>query len=213
MYLGKSAFANSIIGRPFEDTESTVGINQLTCDIKYASIGHGDGWAECSKPDKELESAVASMIAKGIKPEKVPQKKGMHGGSDDGDSTTGERQTEGGGEGNINEGFDIRSRIKKVALSKVINQHKGSSDINVHGETREEIGPVGKYMDENVGGEVDEDHVELKESDAKAYDDELIMKCLADKVQTESKFVISVFDFGGQSVFNVSSLYSALELF
>ncbi|KAJ1409647.1 hypothetical protein B484DRAFT_468763, partial [Ochromonadaceae sp. CCMP2298] len=30
---GKSALANSIIGRPFSQTESTVGINQLTCDI------------------------------------------------------------------------------------------------------------------------------------------------------------------------------------
>ncbi|RYG98562.1 hypothetical protein EON65_51290 [archaeon] len=34
-------------------------------------------------------------------------------------------------------------------------------------------------------------------------DEGLIMKCLSDRIHTESKFIISLFDFGGQSVFNV----------
>ena len=36
---GKTALTNSIIGRPFVETSSTIGINELTCDIKYASAG------------------------------------------------------------------------------------------------------------------------------------------------------------------------------
>ncbi|KAJ1382607.1 hypothetical protein B484DRAFT_411409, partial [Ochromonadaceae sp. CCMP2298] len=48
---GKSALANSIIGRPFSQTESTVGINQLTCDIKYAAVGGGE-WGEFVKPER-----------------------------------------------------------------------------------------------------------------------------------------------------------------
>ncbi len=35
------------------------------------------------------------------------------------------------------------------------------------------------------------------------YDDELVMKCLADNVALDSKYKIALFDFGGQSVFNV----------
>ena len=54
---GKSALANSIIGKPFCDTPSTVGINELTCDIKYAaSSGDSGNWGEVTKPSKELES-------------------------------------------------------------------------------------------------------------------------------------------------------------
>jgi hypothetical protein len=35
------------------------------------------------------------------------------------------------------------------------------------------------------------------------YDDELVMKCVTQQIGTASKLVMSVFDFGGQSVFNV----------
>jgi hypothetical protein len=58
---GKTALANSIIGRSFADTNSTVGINQVTCDVKFASIGGGD-WSEYAKPSRELEAALAQMI-------------------------------------------------------------------------------------------------------------------------------------------------------
>ena len=39
---GKTALTNSIIGKPFVETSSTIGINELTCDIKYASAGAGN---------------------------------------------------------------------------------------------------------------------------------------------------------------------------
>ena len=38
---GKTALTNSIIGKPFVETLSTIGINELTCDIKYAIAGAG----------------------------------------------------------------------------------------------------------------------------------------------------------------------------
>jgi hypothetical protein len=34
-------------------------------------------------------------------------------------------------------------------------------------------------------------------------DNELVAKCLSDGIQTESKLILSVFDYGGQSIFNV----------
>ena len=60
---GKTSLTNSIIGRDYVDTESTVGINQLTCDIKYTKTGGGKEWNQYEKPEKELEAALASVVA------------------------------------------------------------------------------------------------------------------------------------------------------
>ncbi len=44
---------------------------------------------------------------------------------------------------------------------------------------------------------------EKKQVAVPSVDEELVMKCLADKVSLDSKYTIALFDFGGQSVFNV----------
>ena len=213
---GKSAFANTIIGRSFTDTESTVGINQLTCDIKYASIGSGNGWAECEKPKKELESAVASMIANGINPDKERRSKPEKS------SHLGSLKEDGGSENSAVETFDFRSKLKKVDPEglkkgkKAVSTSKGGKQFNSSVAVSSEVASettVGKYMDENLGGSIDHDRVEISEKEAQSFDNDLIMKCLADKIQTESKFMISVFDFGGQSVFNVSVMPTNVELY
>jgi len=68
---GKTGLANSIIGKPFEDTVSTVGINDMTLNVKYAYRSHegervdeGVHWTECPQPEKELETAVAQEVSK-----------------------------------------------------------------------------------------------------------------------------------------------------
>jgi GTPase SAR1 family protein len=39
---GKTALCNSIMGKVFDEKiESTIGINELTCDIKTAFVGQG----------------------------------------------------------------------------------------------------------------------------------------------------------------------------
>jgi hypothetical protein len=72
---GKTALANSILGRAYEDHDSTIGINEFTCSIGYASSiergkgedeneSHKNTWSELldQKSLKEVETAVASMI-------------------------------------------------------------------------------------------------------------------------------------------------------
>ena len=59
---GKTAFSNSIIGKEFANTESTIGINNFTCDVNFASLGKG-AWDVYSKPTKELELAIAEGLA------------------------------------------------------------------------------------------------------------------------------------------------------
>ena len=63
---GKTALANSIIGKPFEETESTVGISQLVCDVSYARGGGGQAsstWSAYTKPEREMEAAIAFLVA------------------------------------------------------------------------------------------------------------------------------------------------------
>lgn len=200
---GKSAFANTIIGRPFSDTESTVGINQLTCDIKYASIGSGNGWAESKRPERELEAAVAVMVAAGDVAESIGTDKA---------STSAQPAVQLGDKSDLLSAqsaaaFKLRSRaVHSAAESSVV---PNGSAVGLHSKPTAlasigENGQIGKYMDETMGADMQEDHVMLDENAAKSYDSELIMKCLADKVQTASKLLLSVYDFGGQSVFNVS---------
>ena len=58
---GKTALANSIIGKEYEGTESTVGISQLTCTVNYATLGQGQ-WGVCAKPEREFEFAIAQNV-------------------------------------------------------------------------------------------------------------------------------------------------------
>jgi hypothetical protein len=202
--IGKTAFANTVIGRAFEDTESTVGINQLTCDIKYASVGTSSCWNEFQKPDKEMEAAVASMIANGFTPTDAEDEANNTTSTTSGeveiDSTAdkGERARE-----VLKGGGDTPIPIDELTLEQTSSDYKGGDS-----KTIESDSALGKYM--NEVGSSDEDMnvspINLSPLDAKQFDDELVMKCLAEKMQTDSKFIISVFDFGGQSVFNVSNI-------
>ena len=186
---------------------------QMTCDIKYASIGSGNGWAECDKPTKELESAVANMIANGIKLDSDTDTGGIVDDVSSGKGlktctnvlkTTGDNYCD---SFNNVENFDVRSKLKKVDKNNLRTSHlnvHGKSAAGTDGRNSKDTSDVkvDKYMNES-GGDIEDECAELSEHEAKKFDNELIMKCLADKVQTESKFVISVFDFGGQSIFNV----------
>jgi GTPase SAR1 family protein len=68
---GKTALTNAILGRAFRDTESTVGINQLTCDVSHirstaateTASARAQHWREFNKQDRELESALAEVVA------------------------------------------------------------------------------------------------------------------------------------------------------
>lgn len=210
---GKTAFANSVIGRPFENTESTVGINQLTCDIKYASVGTGS-WNEYEKPGKEMEAAVASMIANGFNPAEADaeesHKKTVQTAAEAGKTSGGVPM----GKGFSINPNDLRDKLKKTKAgnNSSATERGGESvalDSGVSGGSGGADSTLGKYMGEGSGGDDEVPTVSISEEEAKQFDNELVMKCLSDKMQTDSKFIISVFDFGGQSVFNVSGRSSA----
>lgn len=75
---GKTGLANSIMGKTFKETESTVGINDLTLEVKYAYRSSSEqedtnrdvNWKVYTKPEKELETAIAQMVLDSIKQQK-----------------------------------------------------------------------------------------------------------------------------------------------
>ena len=74
---GKTGLANSIMGKTFKATESTVGINDLTLEVKYAYRSSSEqednqavNWKVYTKPEKELETAIAQMVLDSIKQQK-----------------------------------------------------------------------------------------------------------------------------------------------
>ena len=59
---GKTAFANSIIGKKYEETESTVGINTFLCSVTHAALSKSE-WKKCEKIEKEYENAIAEHLS------------------------------------------------------------------------------------------------------------------------------------------------------
>lgn len=165
---GKTALANSLIGKPYQATESTVGINQLMCDVQYARGGKG-GWSTYQKPEKELEAAVASMVATHKKQVSEPKK----------------------------ESISTQNAKTKPATSSddsVLGAIEQSAKKNKPKTTGDAALPITATPSTAI---------QANASSVPEVNEELVMKCLANSVETASDLIVSVFDYGGQSVFNV----------
>jgi GTPase SAR1 family protein len=63
---GKTALANSILGRDYQPTDSTIGINNFTCSIGSARTnGKGGKWSEYAdlKNKKQFEMEIAKLVS------------------------------------------------------------------------------------------------------------------------------------------------------
>eukprot|EP01038_Epipyxis_sp_PR26KG_P004685 gene4685-6580_t len=60
---GKTATANSLFGINYVETASTIGINQLTSDIKFAKVNESGLWSATDPIEKEYENAIACNIS------------------------------------------------------------------------------------------------------------------------------------------------------
>jgi GTPase SAR1 family protein len=199
---GKTALARSLLGEDFRHTESTIGISQMTCDVKHAEIGSGgnngdiatvangvgSGWEEYLKPDKELEAALAKIVA---------QRRGLTGDTQQGGEAA-VLSTQSGEDSDSNSDADSAG-----------SEHGGAGD-DVHSGTVQGAGNRrrNRHRDrvrvENDGtddGAEDNDEGDASRK-ALVIDEGLVMKYLA-SLNNSTKFVISLFDYGGQSVFNV----------
>jgi hypothetical protein len=61
---GKTATIRSIQAKPFEETESTIGLERLNVKVSLSKDGDGEeqSWEEVELPEKELETALVRKI-------------------------------------------------------------------------------------------------------------------------------------------------------
>jgi GTPase SAR1 family protein len=222
---GKTALANSILGRAYENLDSTIGINEFTCSIGYASIGKEEGnkdaktigWGELKdhKKAKELERAVAAMIfdqkSGNMKKEKVSNAarenevdemaKNLKGGYREGEyeipKTVKERE-------NMEPSENISSSVSRgpaLNAARSLNDKK-PNDSNEE-KHRNELEQNSSSCVTAITPTTVVEAVSSSIAPQSEIDSSLVMKYLGEQSKIESKFVVSVFDFGGQSVFNV----------
>lgn len=142
-----------MIGQPFQETQSTVGINQLTCDIKHAMVGQGE-WGQYAKPQKEFEAALAKIL----------NNEKMNRNSDA-------------------VGADERTQEYSI------NQPPQGGSLDT-------TGPINDSNDMVTSMQTEKALLVPVAMDA--VDEDMVMKCLADNVLTDSKLILSIFDYGGR---------------
>jgi GTPase SAR1 family protein len=173
---GKTAFANSIIGKKYEETESTVGIDTFMCSVTHADSSNGE-WNKCEKIEMEYENAIAKHLSF-MKEDDLTQP----------------------------ESRQIVMKKDRNALKSedYAAEHQGGKvDANFahpKGDEREEDGVA---LDRLKGGSTTDAIVQS--SNAKV-DEDMIVKYLANNVKTGDNILINIFDYGGQPVFNVSAM-------
>ena len=173
---GKTAFANSIIGKKYEETESTVGINTFMCSITHASLSKSE-WKTCDKIEREYENAIAEHLSF-MKEDDI---------EDDDDTRVA---------GNF--------RAFKSDVNAV--DHHGGGDHRAalahskDGEQEEERAVLDHSKNDSTTDGIDQS------SNAKV-DEDMIVKYLANHVEIGANILISIFDYGGQTVFYVSLMF------
>jgi GTPase SAR1 family protein len=228
---GKTAFANAIAGRQFEDTASTVGINQLTCDVKHIQTSTSSEveavWGECSKHDREFEAALAEILAR----KKQGKGRGTISSSEGADNNLrtymqdvtavpAPRDVEGVAEAggvSISDELVISGDVvteenaPDVDTAGTVTALQPSSPAKMPSKLRSEVAeglhplkPRGgdhRKMTEGVNGGT----VALEAVSAAKYkvDEDMVMKMLATVEDADTGLLISLFNFGGQSVFEV----------
>jgi GTPase SAR1 family protein len=174
---GKTAFANSIIGKKYEETESTVGINAFLCSVTHAALSKSE-WKKCEKIEKEYENAIAEHLSfmkeVDIEDDHITQQES---------SQIVERKDR--------NGIDTRMALKSDAYAVD------------HQDEREAA------LDHSKGDSCTDD---IDQSSNAKVDEDMIVKYLANHVEIGPNILISIFDYGGQTVFNVSTMFIYIKI-
>jgi len=189
---GKTAFANSIIGKIYEETESTVGINTFMCSITHASLSKSE-WIKCDKIEREYENAIAEHLSfmKVADIEDVQQESSQIDKKKDRNA------------------LDTTMAGKFIAVKSDVNavdHHGGGGDGTTFahskdGEQEEDRAALGHLKGDSTTDGIDQ-------SSNANVDQDMIVKYLANHVEIGANILISIFDYGGQTVFNVSAMFN-----
>mmetsp|Transcript_23591 Transcript_23591/g.23783 ORF Transcript_23591/g.23783 Transcript_23591/m.23783 type:complete len:1313 (+) Transcript_23591:119-4057(+) len=228
---GKTALADSIAGVAFHDTPSTVGINQLTCDVKLAAVGQGH-WSDYKRPEKELEYAVAQFIATDAnkkeltrKQTRISQKAEMTNKIVTPGNSTPQSKNANPVPSSPNKmvtsitaappsrgSLSVRSPRALNMSSKSLQSEEKRDEQPSKSKTKPNmlISTTTNAASDTAATDTVDNNTEFtsvlpdeNSFSASEVDSTLVMKCLVSKVQMQSDLILSIFDFGGQSVFDV----------
>ena len=193
--VGKTALCNNMLGKPFAETESTVGLKQLTCDVQRAAASSGQWSVQSSKCKKEFETGVAQVIkdmekekhetavtqeSRRLK-EKYPSPEVKSGGVNK-PTIPGNSQP-------------LTPAVDKRDLDAASTGHNAS--LLLKSDSSSEHGKGAETTNLLKNSKLNNDSHSIEP------DSDLIIKYLADVKVSGTDLILSLFDFGGQSVFNI----------
>jgi heat shock protein 1/8 len=240
---GKTALSNSILGREYQPTDSTIGINNFTCSIGSARIkGEGGKWSEYAdlKNKKQLEMEIAKLVF--AEKEKISPSDPKPNISKSIDELL-MKQTQGGYMDEDNRSSELPEENESFKPAKALSDTTGNDSREGNVIRPRNIGStVDRGIDKKMGKptekkgffsgiksmlrgkprkneeisvkkdlvrasetefEASEDKSTADNGDVLSVDNEAVIEFLGETECSESKFILSVFDFGGQNVFNV----------
>ena len=162
--VGKTALCNSMMGQPFVDTESTVGLAQLTFDVRRAAATSNGRWVEHTKPEREFEAGVAQLVRNMESSERAEKDTSQQPSNDRSVSVESEDSTY------YNNNVTIAGSLLKTRSE------------STHQSNESKINSSAPPLNADMS---------------------LVMKYLAEVKVSDADLILSLFDFGGQSVFNI----------
>jgi tetratricopeptide (TPR) repeat protein/GTPase SAR1 family protein len=194
---GKTSFVRNLLGEEFQETERTRGIAEFTCSSSYVIKGAVDGqWAPCSKPDHMGERALArSLLAGGVRTGDgnlvdVMQSPRMF-----------RHELE---QTNTDSRITTRESVNSIAAAQSGNIPSAQQQVQTSGSSSGGAETPARITDKSsIGGvavstsDQPDDNKDKFELNA-----DIVMKLLAEE-RTDSGLYISIFDYGGQEVFDV----------
>ena len=209
---GKSAVANMLIGKEFEPTESTRGIENLTIDVKHATGGLSEGaWGKYEKEYTETEMALAAALGQAaqLSEEEASSKlKAAYGAPhnelDEADLADHDglhvSAVSGGAQGGGAEGGGEEApTVLQTEHDPVAEKEADMADTLRDEDKDDTVAPTEPPTLSDGEKEAKQWSIEPVVT---SIDEDVVMKCFKDKVQL-ADLILSIFDFGGQNVFNV----------
>ena len=173
---GKTALCNSMMGKPYEETESTAGLTQLTCDVRRAAATSDGRWVEHTKPEREYEAGLAQLV-RNMESLESAGREPSHETSNNDSNMSSETMKDTPSNTSMKSSRSWRETFMKFAGSLLKSRSKSTHSSN-EAKVDSSVPPLNS-------------------------DVSLVMKYLAEVKVNNADLILSLFDFGGQSVFNI----------
>ena len=194
--VGKTALCNSMMGNRFVETESTVGFTRQVFEVRTSAGEVEKRWTEYKKPEKECETGIAQLIIDDLNSKSYVNLRSENEinsfKEENSDEEFPEEEVE---NKNRVDNNTISVDIAKESSILGINRKENNSDVK-------NIQPVGGN-EETIKESNTRNNANIRNIPASTVDTGMVLKCIANIKSLTSDLILAIFDFGGQSVFNI----------